>query len=48
MYYISIMDKSNGWADLTSILGFMFVSSIGILIGILTEIILRARSGKAK
>jgi len=48
MYYIAIMDKSNGWADLTSIVGFMFMSCIGILLGILTEIILRARSGKAK
>lgn len=48
MYYIAIMDKNSGWADLTSIVGFMFMSCIGILLGILTEIILRARSGKAK
>ena len=46
MFYIAIMGKSSGWADLTSIVGFMFMSCMGILLGILTEIILRARRSK--
>ncbi len=43
MLYITIGGKNNGWSDLTSIAGYMFLSLLGLLLGILTEVIGRKK-----
>ena len=40
MLYIAVFNASPGWGDLTSVIGFLFFATIGILIGILLEIFL--------
>ena len=39
MYYIILSDKNGGWADLTSAIGFVVFAGLGIIAGIITEII---------
>jgi len=41
MYYIIISGKSDGWADLTSIIGYMFIGCAGFALGIAAEIVSR-------
>lgn len=41
MFYIIISGKSDGWADLTSIIGYMFIGCAGFALGIAAEILSR-------
>jgi FtsH-binding integral membrane protein len=40
MYYIAIFDVSPGWADLTSLISYLFFAVAGLLLGIVTEVVL--------
>lgn len=40
MFYIAIFDVSPGWADLTSVISYMFFAVAGLVLGIVTEVVL--------
>jgi hypothetical protein len=45
-YYIIMSGKSDGWADLTSIIGYMFIGCAGFAMGIAAEILSRRMKKK--
>ncbi|PKM50190.1 MAG: hypothetical protein CVV02_12550 [Firmicutes bacterium HGW-Firmicutes-7] len=41
MYFVILSNKSDGWLDLASFIGFIFIAGFGIFIGIIAELIYR-------
>jgi len=41
LFFIVLSNASDGWSDLTSIIGYMTITGFGIIAGTITEVIFR-------